>query len=105
MFVFLSRLGIAQDSVDWDNWTEETRKAADLFMRLEDDKLKDCLMEKANNNANKFAVEFIKEQYKKMKAGARSSWQPVSDYGKIDTRANSISNRTNSNKNTNNNKS
>ena len=58
---FLSRLQIAQDSVDWENWSEETKKAADLFMRLEDDKFKDHLMEKANNNADKFTVIFIIE--------------------------------------------
>ena len=79
MFAFLSRLQIAQDSVDRDNCTGETRKAADLFMRLEDDKFKDHIIEKVNNNADKFIVGFIKEQCKKMKAGARSSWQPVSD--------------------------
>ena len=35
---FMSRLQIAQDSVDWDNLSDETEKAADPFMRLKDDK-------------------------------------------------------------------
>ena len=57
----------APDStVDWDNWPEERKKAADLFMRITDDKLKDKLMEKANNNVEKFTVKFIIEKYQKL---------------------------------------
>ena len=73
LIAFMSRLQIAQDLVDWDNWSKERKKAADLFMRITDDNLKDKLMEKANNDAKKFTVKFITEQYLNMKAGARES--------------------------------
>ena len=53
----MSRLQIAKDLVDWDNWPEERKKAADLFMRITDDKLKDILLEKANNNVEKLLLE------------------------------------------------
>ena len=84
MIAFMSRLQIAQDLVDWDNWPEERKKAADLFMRITDDKLKDKLMEKANNDVEKFTVKFMTEQYQKLKAGARESWEPEEEYGTID---------------------
>ena len=51
-------------------------------------------MEKANNDDSKFTLEYIKEQYKKMKAGARSSWAPVADYGTVDMGVNT-NNKTN----------
>ena len=35
-------------------------------MRITDDKLKDELMMKANNNVDKFTVKFMTEQYQKM---------------------------------------
>ena len=38
---FMSRLKIAQDSVEWEMWPDERKKAADLFQRITDDKLKD----------------------------------------------------------------
>ena len=102
---FMSRLEIAQDSRDWDNWPEERKKAADLFMRITDDKLKDILMEKANNDVEKFTVKFMTEQYQKMKAGSRESLEPVKDYGTIDEGVGSIVKSNKSNNNSNNNKS
>lgn len=41
LFTFLSRLQIAQDSVDWENWPKELRDAANVFMRLEDNTFRD----------------------------------------------------------------
>ena len=67
LITFMSRLRIAKDSVDLDNWTKERKKAADLFMRITDDNFMDKLMEKANNDADKFTVKFITEEYQKMK--------------------------------------
>ena len=75
------------------------KKTADLFMRLEDEKFKDKLMEKANNDAVKFTVKFFVEYYKKMRAGARESWQRVKDYGTINRGAKSVSDKPNNNKN------
>ena len=46
LIAFISRLQIAQDSVDWDNWTQERKKAADLFMRITYDNFKDKLMKR-----------------------------------------------------------
>lgn len=60
-------------------------------------------METANNDESELRVDYIKEQYKKMKAGARSSWARVSDYGAVDIGVGN-NNKTNNNKNTNKNK-
>ena len=86
----MSCLKIGQDSVEWDQWPAERKKAADLFMRITDDKLKDELMKKANNNVDKFTVKFMTEQYQKLKAGARELWKPVEEYGTIDKGVGSI---------------
>ena len=58
---FMSRLKIAMDSVGWENWPEERKKAADLFQRITDEKLKDELMKKANNDVENFTIPFIVE--------------------------------------------
>ena len=102
LFSYMSRLKIAQDSVEWETWPDWRKKAADLFQRITDDKLKDELMKKANNNVEKFTVQFITEPYQKMKAGARESWKPVENYGHIDKGVGSI-NRPNKNNQKNNN--
>ena len=73
LIAFMSCLKIAQDSVEWDQWPADRLKAADLFMRITDDKLKDELMKKANNDVDKFTVKFMTEQYQKLKARARES--------------------------------
>ena len=80
LIAFMSRLKIAQESVEWDQWPEERKKAADFFIRITYVKL----MEKANNNVDKFTVKFMTEQYQKLKAGSRESWAPVTEYGTID---------------------
>ena len=90
LITFMSRLKIAQDSVEWDQWPADRLKAADLFMRITDDKLKDELMKKANNDVDKFTVKFMTEQYQKLKAGSRESWAPVTEYGTIDKGVGSI---------------
>ena len=59
-------------------------------MRITDDKLKDELMKKANNNVDKSMVKFMTEQYQKLKAGARESWKPVEEYGTIEKGIGSI---------------
>ena len=40
LIAFKSRLKIVQESVEWDQWPDERRKAADLFMRIADDRLR-----------------------------------------------------------------
>ena len=62
-------------------------------------------MEKANNDVEKFTVKFITEQYQKLKAGARESWEPVKQYGTIDKGVGSINKSNKSDNNSNNNKS
>ena len=101
LFSFMSCLKIAQDSVKWETWPDERKKAADLFQRITDDKLKDELMKKANNDVNKFTVQFMTEQYQKLKAGAREAWEPVESYGHIDKGVGSI-NKSNQKSNCNN---
>ena len=41
---YMSRLKIAQDSVGWEAWLDERKKAADLFQRITDGELKDELI-------------------------------------------------------------
>ena len=84
------------DSVGWENWPEERKKAADLFQRITDEKLKDELMKKANNDVEKFTVPFIVEVNQKMKAGAREAWKQVENYGYVDK---GVGNTNNSNQN------
>ena len=57
LFSYMSWLKIAQDSVEWETWPDWRKKAADLFQRITDDKLKDEL--KKANNVEKFTVQFI----------------------------------------------
>ena len=94
------------DSVGWENWPEERKKAADLFQRITDEKLKDELMKKANNNVEKFTVQFIIDINQKMKAGAREAWKQVENYRHIDSGVGSTnrSNQNNQKSNSNNNK-
>ena len=58
-------------------------------------------MEKANNNVNKFKVQFMTEQYQKLKARATEAWEPVESYGHIDKGVGSI-NKSNQKSNSNN---
>ena len=81
---FMSCLKIAQDSVEWETWPDERKKAADLFQRITDEKLKDELMKKANNNVENFTVQFIIDIYWKMEADAREELKQVESYAKID---------------------
>ena len=58
---FMSRLKIALDSVGWDAYPDERKKALDLFQRITDEKLKDECMKKSNNDVEKFTIPFIVE--------------------------------------------
>ena len=44
---FIARLDIMRQTLDWDNWDQNTRRAVDLFSRLYDPNFKDRLMSKA----------------------------------------------------------
>ena len=76
---FMSCLKIALDSVGWENWPEDRKKAIDLFQRITDKKLKDELMKKANNDVKKFKISFIVEINQKLKAGARDAWKQTAN--------------------------
>ena len=81
---FMSRLKIALDSVGWDAFPDERKKAINLFQRITDEKLKDECMKKANNDVEKFTIPFIVEINQKLKAGARDAWKQTDNYGYVD---------------------
>merc|ERR1711954_213780 len=50
---FTGHLKIALDSVGYDSWNDEKKKAIDLFQRVTDKKLKDKCMHKTQNDIEK----------------------------------------------------
>merc|ERR1712081_100576 len=50
---FTGRLKIALDSVGFDSWSDEKKKAVDLFQRVTDKRLKDECMRKTQNDVDK----------------------------------------------------
>ena len=81
---FISRLKIALDSVGYENWTDERKKAIDLFQRITDKKLKDECMKKAQNDVEKFTIQFILDTDQRLKAGSRDAWEHSDKYGYVD---------------------
>ena len=73
LWTFISRLQIARDSENWDNWKPKTQDAVDLLSRLYEVNFKGRLMGKASDNVGKFTTEYIKDQYKRTIAGDRPS--------------------------------
>merc|ERR1712081_45450 len=84
LVAFTNRLKIALDSVGYDSWTDDKRKAIDLFQRITDKKLKDKCMEKTKNNVDKLTWDFIMNMDQTLRSGSRDAWEPSGDYGYID---------------------
>ena len=72
---FTGRLKIALDSVGYDSWNDEKKKAIDLFQRVTDKKLKDECMRKTQNDVDKLTVQFILDMDQKLRAGSRDAWE------------------------------
>merc|ERR1711954_166075 len=79
-----NRLKIALDSVGFDSWSDDKKKAIDLFQRIIDKKLKDKCMEKTKNDVDKLTWDFIMDLDQRLRAGSRDAWEPSGDYGYID---------------------
>merc|ERR1712081_160671 len=84
LVAFTNRLKLALDSVGFDSWSEDKKKAIDLFQRITDKKLKDKCMEKTKNYVDKLTWDFIMNMDQTLRSGSRDAWEPSGDYGYID---------------------
>merc|ERR1711954_24617 len=98
---FTGRLKIALDSVGYDSWNYEKKKAIDLFQRVTDKKLKDECMRKTQNYVDKLTVQFILDMDQRLRAGSRDAWEHSDKYGYVDK---GVSNNKNNKNNNNSNK-
>ena len=94
---FTGRLKIALDSVGYDSWNDEKKKAIDLFQRVTDKKLKDECMRKTQNDVNKLTVQFILDMDQRLRAGFRDAWEQSDKYGYVDKGISSNKNNKNNN--------
>merc|ERR1711954_165260 len=81
---FTGHLKIALDSVGFDSWSDEKKKAVDLFQRVTYKKLKDECMRKTQNDVDKLTVDFIIEIDQRLRAGSRDAWEKSDKYGYVD---------------------
>merc|ERR1711954_286562 len=100
LVAFTNRLKIALDSVGFDSWSEDKKKAIDLFQRITDKKLKDKCMEKTKNDVDKLTWDFIMNMDQTLRSGSRDAWEPTGDYGYIDKGVSSNKSNNNANKST-----
>merc|ERR1712081_34166 len=98
LVAFTNRLKIALDSVGYDSWTDDKRKAIDLFQRITYKKLKDKCMEKTKNNVDKLTWDFIMNMDQTLRSGSRDAWEPTGDYGNINKGVPNNKNNSNTNK-------
>merc|ERR1711954_588506 len=99
LVAFTNRLKIALDSVGFDSWSDDKKKAIDLFQRVTDKKLKDKCMRKTQNDVDKLTVQFIFDMDQRLRAGSRDAWEQADKYGYVDK---GVSSNKNNNKNNNN---
>merc|ERR1711954_125076 len=81
---FTGRLKVALDSVGFDSWSDEKKKAVDLFQRVTDERLKDECMPKTQSDVDKLTVDFIIEIDQRLRAGSRDAWEKSDKYGYVD---------------------
>merc|ERR1711954_392325 len=95
LVAFTNRLKIALDSVGYDSWGDDKKKAIDLFQRITDKKLKDKCMEKTQNDVDKLTWDFIMDLDQTLRSGSRDAWEPSGNYGYIDKGVPNNKNNTN----------